>query len=111
MPPLLTADAVILCSHGGRVAAVPSQTTVLAAGAPVLCLSDLMGAPVIGCTLAPTPATKPCTATVMPLPGSWSMKVSVAGRPALTAMARGMTDAVPPGTFQVVFPGQMIAEG
>jgi hypothetical protein len=102
---------VILCVHGGRVTPIPSQTSVMIEGAPVLVATDLIGAPVVGCTLPPTPATKPCTTVVSVLPGSWSTSVLVAGRPALLATATGLTDGVPPGTIQVVFPGQLKVQG
>jgi hypothetical protein len=111
MGPLLTSDAVILCIHGGKVTPIPSQAKVLIGGAPVLVVTDLIGAPIAGCTLPPTPASKPCTTVVSVLPGSWSPKVLVGGRPALVATATGLTDGVPPGTFQVVFPGQVTVQG
>lgn len=111
MPPLLTTNAVIMCAHGGKVTPIPSQAQVLVDGAPALCLPDLVGAPITGCALPPTPVTKPCTSTIAALPGSWSLKVLVVGRPALIATAIGLTDSVPPGTFQVLFPGQVRVEG
>jgi hypothetical protein len=111
MPPLLNANAVIMCAHGGKVTPIPSQTQVLIQGAPALCVTDLIAAPVVGCPLAPTPATKPCTTAITVLPGSWSLKVLVAGRPALLATATGVTDSVPPGAFQVLSPGQFVVEG
>ena len=97
--------------HGGKVSPIPSQTRVLIDGAPVLVVTDLIGAPIVGCTLPPTPASKPCTTVVTVLPGSWSLKVLIEGRPALVATATGLTDGVPPGTFQVAFPGQATVQG
>jgi hypothetical protein len=111
LPPLLNANAVIMCSHGGRVTPIPTQQKVLAGGAPVLCVPDLVGAPIAGCPVPPTPATKPCTTLVAPLPGSWSMKVLVGGRPAYTATLPGLTDGVPPGTVTVISPGQVKVQG
>ncbi|WP_272477361.1 hypothetical protein [Baekduia alba] len=90
---------------------MPSQAKVLIDGAPVLVVTDLLGAPIVGCPIPPTPATKPCTTVVSVLPGSWSLKVLVAGKPALVATATGLTDGVPPGTIQVVFPGQVTVQG
>jgi hypothetical protein len=111
LAPLVTSNAVILCIHGGKVSPIPSQTKVLIDGAPVLCMMDLMGAPIVGCPIPPTPATKPCTAVVSVLPGSWSLKVVIGVQPALVATATGLTDGVPPGTIQVVFPGQVKVQG
>ena len=57
MPPLLTTNAVLMCPHGGQVTLIPRQVQVLAQGAPVLRLVDLIGAPIVGCTQPPTPAS------------------------------------------------------
>jgi hypothetical protein len=83
---------------------------VLLGGAVVLCVPDLVGAPIVGCTLPPTPATKPCTTVVQALPGSWSLKVTAGGRPPYLATLTGLTDSVPPATIAVVSPGQVIVQ-
>jgi hypothetical protein len=111
VPPLLNANAVILCSHGGKVSAIPGQVQVLAGGAPVLCVPDLMGAPIAGCPVPPTPATKPCTTVVAVLPPSWSLKVLVGGKPPYVATLVGITDGVPPGALTLVSPGQVVVQG
>jgi hypothetical protein len=110
MPLMLNAEAVIMCVHGGRVVPIPSQTLVLIEGTPALRLVDLVGAPVVGCPLPWGHGTKPCTATIAPLPGSWSLTVEVVGGPALLATATGMTNSFPPGTFGVRFPGQLTVQ-
>jgi hypothetical protein len=106
MPPIVTSNATILCVHGGKVTLIPKQMQVLAGGGPILCEPDLVGSPIVGCALVPSPSTKPCTAVVSTLPGSTSLKVVVGGRPAYVASLSGMTDGVPPGTIMVVDPGQ-----
>lgn len=111
MPPLLNANAVILCSHGGKVNPIPSQVQVIAGGAPVLRVPDLVGAPIAGCPVPPTPVTKPCTTVVAVLPPSWSLKVVVGGTPAYVASLIGITDGVPPGALTLVFAGQMVVQG
>ena len=85
MPPLVTANAVIQCVHGGRVTLVPRQTTVLVSGAgPLLCEGDLIGAPIVGCPLA-SPGTNRMT-VISTLPGvSTSLGLAVGG----AARARG----------------------
>jgi hypothetical protein len=110
MPPILTAQAVITCVHGGQVLAIPRQTKVLIAGAPVLCVPDLVGAPIAGCPVPPTLATKPCTTVLSTLPGSWSLKVTANGMPVYLSTLTGLTDGVPPGTIMVVFPGQVLVQ-
>ncbi|HEV2814900.1 MAG TPA: hypothetical protein VGW10_16715 [Solirubrobacteraceae bacterium] len=111
MPPLLTTAATILCAHGGRVAIIPRQTKVLAGGSPVVCVPDLMGAPIAGCALPPTPATKPCTTVAAIFPGSWSMRVLAGGKPVYLQTLMGLTDGVPPSPLMVVFPGQLTVQG
>ncbi len=112
MPPLLNANARLVCAHGGQVTVLPRQSAVLAGGAPVLAAPDLVGAPSVGCAQVPTPAgTKPCTTIVSEMPGSTSPKVTAGGRPAYVATFSGLTDGVPPGVVQVVAPGQAAAQG
>lgn len=110
MPPILTSLAVIMCAHGGQVRAIPRQTKVAIQGGAVLCVPDLLGAPIVGCAQPPTLATKPCTTVVATFPGSWSMKVMVGGRPAYLATLTGLTDGVPPSPITVVYPGQVMVQ-
>jgi hypothetical protein len=111
MPPIVTSNATILCAHGGQVTLIPRQTTVMIQGGAVLCEPDLVGAPIVGCALSPSPSTKPCTTVASTLPGSSSQKVMVGGRPAYLATLSGITDGVPPGPIMVVFPGQTSVQG
>ena len=111
MPPLLTANALITCVHGGRVTLIPTQQKVLISNSPVMCVPDLQGAPILGCPIPPTPATKPCTTVVAVMPGSWSLKVLIGGRPAYVQTLVGITDGIPPGAIQCVFAGQVIVQG
>lgn len=90
---------------------IPRQVQVLAQGAPVLRLVDLIGAPIVGCLQPPTPATVPCTAIVSPLPGSNSLTVMINGVPALIATATAITNGVPPGVVTVLSPGQFAVQG
>jgi hypothetical protein len=90
---------------------IPRQATVTISGAPVMCVPDLMGAPIVGCAQPPTPATKPCTTVVSTLPGSWSLKVLVGGKPVYLQTLTGMTDGVPPSPIMVVYPGQVLVQG
>ena len=90
---------------------VPRQGVVLIQGAPVMCVPDLIGAPIAGCTQPPSPTTKPCTTVVSTLPGSESPKVVVGGRPAYVATLTGQTDGVPPSPIMVVYPGQTLVQG
>jgi hypothetical protein len=100
-----------MCAHGGKVMLIPRQGTVTIRGAPVMCVPDLMGAPIVGCAQPPTPATKPCTTVVSTLPGSWSLNVLVGGKPVYLQTLTGMTDGVPPSPITVAYPGQEIVQG
>jgi hypothetical protein len=95
--PALNSSAVITCTHGGKVTAIPKQMQVTMGGSPALRLTDLMGSPII-CTVPPTPSTKPCLTVVAP-PQIWASKtVTVGGLPLLMQMPgpSGTTDGVPP---------------
>ena len=106
MPPIVTTNDTIICIHGGTVVLTPKQGTVTAGGGAVLRETDLIGAPIVGCAQPPTISSKPCTTVVSTLPGSSSLKVLVAGKPAYVATLQGITDGVPPGTLIVANPGQ-----
>lgn len=110
MPPVVTSNATIVCSHGGRVTLIPRQATVQVQGGTVLCEPDLVGAPIVGCAQPASPTTKPCTTVVSTLPGSSAPHVTVGGKPVYLATLSGITDGVPPGTITVVSPGQTVVE-
>ena len=110
MAPVVTSNATIVCSHGGRVTLVPRQRTVLIADGVIMCEPDLVQAPIVGCTQAPSVSTKPCTLVVSTAPGSSSPNLIVAGRAAYVGTLRGVTDGVPPGTISVRDPGQTIVD-
>jgi hypothetical protein len=111
MPFVVTANATIMCAHGGRVTLMPKQTTVQAGGGMVLRETDLMGAPIVGCAQAPSVSTKPCTTVVSVIPGSGTaLKVQASGMPVHTQTLSGITDGVPPGTIMVVDPGQAVVQ-
>lgn len=85
---------------------IPRQMKVLAGGAPVLRVSDVAGAPIVGCPVPPTPATVPCTLVAAVMPGSWASTVLAAGEPVLLQTLVALTNGVPPGPVVVVQPGQ-----
>ena len=43
--PIVTTAAKIMCAHGGQVTLIPKQMKVLAGGAPVMWLGDIVGSP------------------------------------------------------------------
>ena len=110
MPPVVTSNATIMCSHGGRVTLMPRQQKVLIEGGAVMCEPDLVGAVIVGCAQPPTPATKPCTTVISTLPGSSAPNVTIDGRPVYVATLTGLTDGVPPSMLVVADPGQALVE-
>jgi hypothetical protein len=107
--PVLNITADIMCVHGGKVTLIPKQVKVLVGGAPALRVGDVMGSPIVGCTLPPSPTTKPCTLVVseIPAPGVGMSPTSMAvGAPLLLQGLSGVTDSVPPGTIIVASAGQ-----
>jgi hypothetical protein len=107
--PVLNVSARLMCSHGGQVVLIPKQTSVLVAGAPALSAGDLVGSPIVGCGLVPSPTTTPCTNVVseIAIPGvGQSMGAVCAGRPLLLEGVQGITNSIPPGTLIVASPGQ-----
>jgi hypothetical protein len=101
--------AEIMCVHGGKVMLIPKQTTLLVGGAPALRATDLIGAPIVGCALPPSPVTVPCTAVVseIPIPGvGVSATATNEELPLMLQGITGITDSVPPGTFLCASAGQ-----
>lgn len=111
MPPLVTSTATLTCSHGGRVTLIPRQAKVTIQGGMVMCEPDLVGAPIVGCAQPVTPSTKPCTAVIATLPGSFNPLILVGGRPAYLSTLTATTDGVPPGVVIVAYPGQVVVQG
>lgn len=105
MPFVLTSAARLTCIHGGQVTVPPLPGAVSIDGAPVLCMGDLVGAPIAGCGQVAS-GTKPCTTVGAPLPGSYSPSVSIDGRAVYLDTFTASTDGVPPGTVFVEFAGQ-----
>lgn len=102
---MLTSAARLACIHGGQVMVPPLPGTVSIDGATVLCMGDIVGAPIVGCTQL-APGTKPCTTVGAPLLGSFSPTVSIDGRPVYLDTFTASTDGAPPGTVYVLSPGQ-----
>jgi len=107
--PIVTTAAKIMCAHGGQVTLLPKQVKVLAGGSPVLCLGDLVGAPIVGCAQPTTAVTVQCLTVVTEIPipmVGMSPTVLVGGKPVLLAGINGVTSGVPPSPLLVAFPGQ-----
>jgi hypothetical protein len=60
MPPLLNANAILQCAHGGLFTVVPRGPRPLVGGAPVLTVTDFPGVVAAGCAFNVAGAPAPC---------------------------------------------------
>ena len=116
VPPLLNANAVIMCSHGGMFKIAPTTAPdVMVGGAPVLTVADVAAGsfPTTPCPFAtaagPAPCIKLASAT-----GGFATRVLVHGQPALLQTTMFITipaGAGVPVPAQVVQPGNLMVQG
>lgn len=111
MPPILNANAIITCSHGGTFKIAPTKAAMHSVGgAPPLTVADVAAGsmPVSPCPFAtpagPAPCIKLASAT-----GGFSMKTTFGGAPALLQSTQFLTvpgGAGAPVPAMVTSPGQ-----
>jgi hypothetical protein len=115
VPPILNANATIMCSHGGTFQIIPSSApTVMVGGAPVLTVADVMGAvPLSPCPFAtaagPAPCVKLASAT-----GGMAVKTMAGNSPVLLQSTTFVTipaGAGSPVPATVMSPGQVTVQG
>ena len=109
MPKVLTAQAQVTCIHHGTVQVAASQQSFTAGGSPVLVMGDMEGKAISGCTLPASTSTTPCSAVVATIAGVSTM-LSAGSSPVLLDTAKGVTNSVPPGTWQVQSAGQTMLD-
>jgi hypothetical protein len=102
MAHVVTANGSLACIHGGTFQVTPSQSELSVAGAPVLVVTDLSTATIVGCQNKPKPCLKVIDVTA---PGS--QRLAVAGAAVVVETTAGTTDF---GTFSVLAPGQNTLE-
>ena len=114
MPPILNANAIIMCSHGGMFKIMPTTApTVLIGGAPALTVADVVasipgGAP---CPFVIPPSPAPCL-KLSSATGGMATKVLIKGVPALLQTTQFLTMGVgPPVPAMVQMPGNMMVQG
>ncbi|MFI9837242.1 hypothetical protein ACIHFD_09430 [Nonomuraea sp. NPDC051941] len=74
---LLTVASQVTCLHQGKATIVPGQTVVLAGGAPVVTVGDVVA--VAGCSLSGSTPPSPCVTVDFALAAS--TRVFVLGKP------------------------------
>lgn len=105
-PLAITEDATLRCDHQAKVENKPSQELFRIDGKRVLVARDPEDRHIHGCPNL-SPATKPCTMTLVVEEG-YSTLLAVSGAAVCLASIRGHTDGTPPGAvyYTVKEPGQ-----
>jgi hypothetical protein len=94
MPKVITQGSLLNCAHQGKIQVTPTQTKLKVDGQAVLVEGDLIGAPIVGCTVVESTGTKRCTSVVSMTLGA-SQKLKVDGKAVLLETATGFTDGLP----------------
>jgi hypothetical protein len=100
MSPLLTTTSTVMCPHGGMATLTTGNSQAVAAGAPVLLLTDRHT--IVGCAFAPGGVPSPCL-SIQWLTGA--TQSTIGGVPALLQTSVGLCLNVaqaPQGTAIVV---------
>lgn len=99
--PLIQIGATAICPHGGQVAIVPTNTRVLAGGAPLAVQPDTCT--VAGCVFTVPPGKpQPCVTVRWLVPAT---RVLVMGQPALLQTSTGLclsAEQIPQGPPSVI---------
>lgn len=106
MPLVLSANAVIRCSHQGSVIVTPSQQKLKVDGTPVLVQSDLLSATIAGCTNTDARAGQVPCLRILSVAAGMATKLKAGGQSVVLEGATGPTSSTPPGTFSVSNAGQ-----
>jgi hypothetical protein len=116
MPPILNANAIITCSHGGTFKIMPtSAPTIMPGGAPVLTVADVAAGsvPMTPCPFATAAGPAPCI-KLGTVTGGMATKVMAKGQPVLLQTTQFLTipaGAGAPVPAMVTFPGQVKVQG
>jgi hypothetical protein len=109
MPKVITEGSTFVCPHQAPITFIASQHSLKVGDNYVLVAGDVSTGSVSGvCPNQPTPATPnnvPCTKVVSLLAGAATI-FTVGEQPVLLETATGLTDALPPGSWQVQSAGQ-----
>lgn len=108
---LTTADRLECMHHAPVTVVVPPTRTLTAGGNPVLVMSDLPGATIVGCTFATGGNPSPC-ASVIAVTAGTSAALVVDGSPVLVAGASGtaLNPNLPGATWSATTSGSTALE-
>ena len=108
MPPLLNANALVQCGHGGVFPVVPRGPRPLVGGAPALALPDFAGVVAAGCVFNVAGAPVPCV--IVSVVAGMCPTVMVGGAPAVDqSLVCATSNGVP--SLPVATPGQITVMG
>ena len=108
MPPLLNANAVIQCSHGGKFMVVPRGLRPIVGGAPALTVMDFPGVIAAGCAFNISGVPTPCV--VVSVVAGMCPTILMGGQPAVNQTLSLMTATGFP-SMPVSSAGQMTVQG
>jgi hypothetical protein len=108
MPPLLNANAVIQCGHGGRFVVVPRGPRPLVGGAPALAMPDFPGVVAAGCAFNIAGAPAPCV--IVSVVAGICPRIMLGGAPAVNqTLVCATSNGVP--SVPVASAGQTTVQG
>ena len=105
MPKVLTSASIITCAHQGKVTPKPGQTKLAIDGKPALQQSNLIGAPIVGCSQI-GPGLTPCT-SILAVTVGLAVNLSIDGQPVLLETAAGQTNGAPVNLWKAQAAGQI----
>jgi hypothetical protein len=108
VPPLLNANAVVQCSHGGKFMVLPRGPRPLVGGAPALNLQDFPGVIAAGCVFNVAGAPAPCV--IVSVVAGMCPTIMLGGAPAVNQTLVCATSNGVPST-PVASAGQMTVQG
>lgn len=108
MPPLLNANAVIQCAHGGMFTVVPRGSRPLVGGAPALNVSDFPGVISAGCVFNVAGVPTPCV--IVSVTAGMCPTIMLGGAPAVNqTLVCATSNGVP--SMPVASAGQLTVQG
>jgi hypothetical protein len=108
MPPLLNANAMIQCGHGGKFPVVPRGQRPMVGGAPALAVTDFPGVVAVGCVFNIAGAPAPCV--IVSVISGMCPTVLVGGAQAVNqTLVCATSNGVP--SLPVASAGQMTVQG
>jgi hypothetical protein len=108
VPPLLNANSVIQCGHGGKFMVVPRGRRPIVGGAPALNVQDFPGVIAAGCAFNVLGVPVPCV--IVAVVAGMCPKIMLGGAPAVNqTLVCATSNGVP--SMPVASAGQVTVQG